>query len=256
MLNSLYISALGMQVQKTQLDLVSNNLANTNTAGYKRERVDFSAMLDRQAQVGTSNGRHAGDPAAAARSPLHRDLSQGELRATEAPLDVAINGTGLLEVRLSDDRVGYVRGGSLRINSDGYLTIASGELLKADIRVPANASDINIDARGVVTAKLGGEAQATELGRLQLVSFTNADMLAYLGNGVFTAAEGQEVATRGNPDEEGLGSIAGRKLEMSNVKVVDEMVSLMLAQRVYELNSKVVQAADELMAMATSLRRG
>lgn len=257
MLNSLYISALGMQVQKSQLDVVSNNLANTNTAGYKRERIDFSAMLDRQAQAGSSTGRNAGDPAAAAaRSPLHRDLSQGELRATEAPLDVAINGAGLLEVRLSDDRVGYVRGGSLRINSEGYLTIASGELLKADIRVPANASDINIDSRGVVTAKLGGEAQATELGRLQLVSFTNADMLAYLGNGVFMAGEGQEVATRGNPEEEGLGSIAGRKLEMSNVKVVDEMVSLMLAQRVYELNSKVVQAADELMAMANSLRRG
>ncbi|RZK99536.1 MAG: flagellar hook-basal body complex protein [Rubrivivax sp.] len=253
MLNSLYISALGMQVQKSQLDVVSNNLANTNTAGYKRERIDFSAMLDRQAKAGSNSG----DPAAtAAKSPLRRDLSQGELRATEAPLDVAVNGTGLIEVRLSDDRVGYVRGGSLRINADGYLTIASGEVLKADIRVPANASDINIDAHGVVTAKLGGEAQATELGRLQLVSFTNADMLNYLGNGVFTTAEGQEVATRGNPEEDGLGSIAGRKLEMSNVKVVDEMVSLMLAQRVYELNSKVVQAADELMAMANSLRRG
>jgi flagellar basal-body rod protein FlgG len=253
MLNALYISALGMQVQKSQLDVVSNNLANTNTAGYKRERIDFSAMLDRQAKAGSNSG----DPAAAAaKSPLRRDLSQGELRATEAPLDVAVNGTGLIEVRLSDDRVGYVRGGSLRINADGYLTIASGEVLKADIRVPANASDISIDTHGVVTAKLGGEGQATELGRLQLVSFTNADMLDYLGNGVFAASEGQEVATRGNPEEDGLGAIAGRKLEMSNVKVVDEMVSLMLAQRVYELNSKVAQAADELMAMTNSLRRG
>ncbi|MES2089563.1 MAG: flagellar hook basal-body protein, partial [Pseudomonadota bacterium] len=184
MLNSLYIAALGMHVQKSQLDVVSNNLANTNTAGYKRERVDFSAMLDRQAQVGAN----ATDPAATAtRSPLSRDLSQGELRATDAPLDVAVNGSGLIEVRLTEDRIGYVRGGSLRINADGYLTVATGEALKADIRVPANASDINIDTHGVVTAKLGSDAQSTELGRLQLASFTNADQLSYLGNGIFVA---------------------------------------------------------------------
>lgn len=252
MLNSLYISALGMQAQKSQLDVVSNNLANTNTAGYKRERADFSAMLDRQqAPVGDTQGT-----AKNTATSIRRDLSQGELRATDSPLDVAVNGMGLIEVRLSEERTGYVRGGSLRINGDGFLTLASGEVLKADIRVPSNATDVSIDSHGVVTARLGADTQTTELGRLQLVSFANADQLRYLGNGIFEPSEGQDVAAKGNPEEEGLGSIASRKLEMSNVKIVDEMVSLMLAQRVYELNSKVVQAADELMAMTNSLRRG
>ena len=253
MLNSLYISALGMQAQKSQLDVVSNNLANTNSVGYKRERVDFTAMLDRQVQSAAPDDNVARSTAL---SSLHRDLAQGELRSTGAPLDVAINGLGLLEIGLSNDRIGYVRGGSLRINADGYLTTADGHVLKSDVRVPAGASAITIDAKGVVSAKVGGDAQPTELGRLQLVAFANAEDMKYLGNGVFVAGEGQEPSARGNPDEDGLGSVASGMLEMSNVKLVDEMVSLMLAQRVYELNSKVVQAADELMAMTNNLRRG
>jgi flagellar basal-body rod protein FlgG len=253
-LNSFYVSALGMQAQKSQLDVVSNNLSNANSAGYKRERIDFSAMLDRQVQnvaMNNDNGQKSG-----ALSSLHRDLSQGELRATDSALDVAINGQGLLEIALADDRSGYVRGGSLKINSDGFLTTAAGQLLKSDVRIPSNASELAIDPKGVVTAKLGADKQRTDLGRLQLVQFNNLDALSYLGNGVFAAPEGVEVSIKGNPDEDGLGTIASGKLEMSNVKLVDEMVSLMMAQRVYELNSKVAQAADELMAMTNSLRRG
>lgn len=257
MMNSFYVAALGMQAQKSQLDVVSNNLSNANTAGYKRERVDFSALLDRQVQ-----GVVAGDKAtgtvgtSAALSSLHRDLSQGELRATDSVLDLAINGQGLLEVALADDRSAYVRGGSLKVNQDGFLTTASGYLLKSDVRIPPNAGELAIDAKGVVTARLGDDTQRTELGRLQLVQFANLDALNYLGNGVFTAPEGVEPGVKGYPQEEGLGSIASGKLEMSNVKLVDEMVALMMAQRVYELNSKVAQAADELMGMTNSLRRG
>lgn len=252
MLNSFYVSALGMQAQKSQLDVVSNNLANANSAGYKRERVDFSAMLDRQVQGVADDKSAKGAPL----TSLHRDLSQGELRATDSVLDLAINGQGLLEIALADDKVGYVRGGSLKINADGYLMTAAGQLLKSDVRVPATASELSIDARGVVTAKLGNESTTTELGRLQLVQFANLDGLNYLGNGVFAAPEGMEPAVKSYPQEDGLGAIASGKLEMSNVKLVDEMVSLMMAQRVYELNAKVAQAADELMAMTNSLRRG
>jgi flagellar basal-body rod protein FlgG len=253
MLNALYISALGMHAQKSQLDVVSNNLANANSVGYKRERVDFSAMLDRQAQ-GISADADTG--ATGNLSPLRRDLSQGELRNTGAVLDVAINGLGVLEVNLSDDRVGYIRGGSLRINQDGYLTTADGHLLKADVRIPAGAVDLKIDAKGVVSAKLGNDSKAVELGRLQLVSFANAEDMDYLGSGLFVAGKDKAPALKGYPDEDGLGSLASGVLEMSNVKLVDEMVTLMLAQRVYELNSKVVQAADELMSMTNNLRRG
>jgi flagellar basal-body rod protein FlgG len=252
MLNSFYVSALGMQAQKSQLDVVSNNLANANSAGYKRERVDFSALLDRQVQGVADDKTVKASPL----TSLHRDLSQGELRATDSVLDLAINGQGLLEIALADDKVGYVRGGSLKINADGFLTTAAGQMLKSDVRVPATASGLNIDARGLVTAKLGNDTTTTELGRLQLVQFSNLDALNYLGNGVFAAPEGMEPSLKGYPQDDGLGSMASGKLEMSNVKLVDEMVSLMMAQRVYELNAKVAQAADELMAMTNSLRRG
>lgn len=251
MLNSFYVSALGMEAQKSQLDVVSNNLANANSAGYKRERVDFAAMLDRQVQGVARDSAVKSAPL----TSIHRDLSQGELRATDSVLDLAINGQGLIEIALPDDKVGYVRGGSLKINADGYLATSAGQLLKADVRIPATASDLTIDARGVVSAKLGNDSQATELGRLQLTQFSNVDALQYLGNGVFSAPDGIEPAFKGYPQEDGLGAIASGKLEMSNVKLVDEMVSLMMAQRVYELNAKVAQAADELMAMTNSLRR-
>lgn len=251
MLNSFYVSALGMQAQKSQLDVVSNNLSNANTAGFKRERVDFSALLDRQVQ-----GASRADQTSGPLTVLHRDLSQGELRASDSVLDLGINGQGLIEVSLEDERPAYVRGGSMRINADGFLTTAAGYPLRSDVRVPSNASELVIDAKGVISARLGDDAQRTELGRLQLVHFTQLDALNYVGNGMFTAPQGVEPALKGNPQEDGLGSIASGKLEMSNVKLVDEMVALMMSQRVYELNAKVAQASDEIMSMTNSLRRG
>ena len=258
MLNSLYVSALGMHVQKSQLDVVSNNLANANTAGYKRERMDFSSVLDRQAAFAAvdPSGATANAAGQVAQASLRRDLSQGELRPTDSALDVAINGPGFIEVQGSSGKAAYIRGGSLRIDADGYLATGDGHVLKADIRVPAGASQLNIDAKGVVTARLGGDAEATELGRLSLVAFANPDALIYRGNGLFEAGADQADPVRGQPEEDGLGAIASRKLEMSNVKLVDEMVSLMMAQRIYELNSKVVQASDELMSLTNNLRRG
>ena len=251
MLNSFYVSALGMQAQKSQLDVVSNNLSNANTAGFKRERVDFSALLDRQVE-----GASRVDQPSRPLTVLHRDLSQGELRGSDSVLDLGINGQGLIEVSLEDEKPAYVRGGSMRINADGFLTTAAGYPLRSDVRVPSNANELAIDAKGIISARLGDDAQRTELGRLQLVHFTQLDALNYVGNGMFTAPQGVEPALKGNPQEDGLGSIASGKLEMSNVKLVDEMVALMMSQRVYELNAKVAQASDEIMSMTNSLRRG
>lgn len=259
MLNSLYISALGMHAQKSQLDVVSNNLANANTAGYKRERLDFSAVLDRQQAsfVASTDIMSTAEKAPATAGPsLRRDLSQGELRATDSVLDLAINGPGFIEVAGNGGASAYIRGGSLQINPDGYLSTADGRILAADIRIPAGATQLTIDGKGVVHALLGSDTQATELGRIPLVAFANPDLLTYLGGGLFEAGAEQAIASRGFAEEEGMGSLASRKLEMSNVKLVDEMVSLMMAQRIYELNSRVVQASDELMSLTNNLRRG
>jgi flagellar basal-body rod protein FlgG len=144
----------------------------------------------------------------------------------------------------------------LSINADGFLTTADGRLLKADIRVPSGSTGLRIDTHGVVTAKVAGESAETELGRIQLASFTNPESLTYIGSGVYEASAGTVDPLRAQPGEEGLGTLESGKLEISNVKLVDEMVTLMLAQRVYELNSRVVQAADEVMALNNSLRKG
>jgi flagellar basal-body rod protein FlgG len=251
MLNSFYVATLGMQAQKLQLDVVASNLSNANTQGYKRERVDFSAFLDRQMQV--SHSEASADSAAIVRR--WRDLSQGELKTTNSSLDIAINGAGFLEVALTDDRVGYVAGGSLRVSDEGYLTTATGYRLKPELRIPSTARDLLVDGRGVVTATLGSDTRRTELGRLQLVTFSNVDNLVYDGGGIFTARDNVAPSSFGYPDESGFGRIEAGKLEMSNVKLVEEMVQLMLAQRVYELNSKILQASDEMMALNNSLRR-
>lgn len=254
MLDSLYISAIGMQTQKTQLDAVANNMANANTPGYKRERVDFVGLMNRQAAA--AEATEAAGAADRTTGLLRRDLSQGEVKTTGSAMDVAINGAGFIEVRLGDDRIGYVRGGSLRISADGFLATSAGQVLRADIRVPANASELAIAADGTVTAKLGSDADATELGRIEVAAFSNPEALHYRGDGVYELAQdAADAPVRGTPGTEGLGALASGKLEMSNVKLVDEMVSLMMAQRVYELNSRVAQAADELMGMANNLRR-
>lgn len=253
MLDAFYVSAVGMQAQKRQLDSVSSNLSNANTAGYKRERVDFGALLDRHLQP------TAAPDTAGAQRPLAvttRDLRQGELRATESPLDIAINGAGLIEVALPGGRMGYVRGGGLQVNQDGYLASPSGHVLAADIRVPASATNLRINQQGVVTVALPGSNDRVQLGQIQLVQFMSPEQLQYAGGGLFVAQEGAEPAVKAYPEEEGMGSIEAGRLEMSNVQLVDEMVALMMAQRVYELNAKVVQASDELMSMTNNLRRG
>ncbi len=252
MLNSLYVAALGMHVQKSQIDTISTNLANANTPGFKRERADFSSVLDHQAVQNTAHAPGTDQPA----QTIRRDLTQGVLSSTNSMLDVAINGAGFIEVLLGDDRVGLVRGGSLRINEDGYLTTSDGRVLKSDIRIPANATQLSISAQGVVSAKLGSDDHATSLGQIQLVSFASPESLQYLGGGVYEAAQGQEPMAKSNPEQDGLGSLQAGKLEASNVNIVDEIVGMTMAQRVYELNSKVAQAADELMSMTNNLRKG
>lgn len=258
MLNSLYVAALGMQAQKLQLDVVSNNLANANTPGFKRERVDFSSILDQQAasSVETQSVVPANQVDAGVLGVVRRDLSQGQLRATDSDMDVSINGAGFIEIQLDDQRVGYVRGGRLSINENGYLTTSDGHLLKADVRIPSGATELKIDKNGAVTARLGSDASITELGRIPLVSFANPDSLSYLGSGAYEVSERTADPLRGMAGQDGLGEIASGKLEISNVKLVDEMVSLMLSQRVYELNSRVIQTTDEIMSLTNNLRRG
>ncbi len=253
MMNALYISAIGLQAQKEQLDAIASNFANTSTTAYKRRTVDFAAVLDRGAVAAPADapGATQARPARAIRF----DLAQGDLRATGRPLDVAINGAGFLEVDLGGGASAFSRGGSLQVNADGLLTLANGQVLKADVRVPANATSVAIDANGQVSALVEGDKSTTVLGQLELVSFANPEALEYGGEGLFLPRPGSPEPTRARPGETGVGRLVPGALEGSNVRMVDEMVALMLMQRVYELNTKVVQAADEMMALTNSIRR-
>jgi flagellar basal-body rod protein FlgG len=256
MLDALYISAIGLEAQKEQLDAAANNLANLSTTAFKRQSVDFGAILDRPPVGAVTSTDPATTPDASSLRRLHTDLTEGAVHQTGRLLDIAISGAGFLEVELPDGRIGYSRAGSLQINSDGILSLASGQPLQADIRIPNGASNVQVLADGGVIGTMPGDSRATLLGQVELATFANPEALQYRGDGIFTAAENSVEPTRARPGEEGTALLATQSLEGSNVNMTNEIVSLTLVQRIYELNSRVAQTADELMGMANNLRRG
>jgi flagellar basal-body rod protein FlgG len=254
MLNALYIAAVGLQAQQGQLDASANNFANMATPAYKRQSVDFSGILGRASTHGQLDAVIA--PEAITRRQLRNDMSAGTLQATGRPLDVAIGGSGFFEVELPDAKTGYTRGGSLQIGDTGELSTSGGLPLKTDVRVPTGAIGVGIDAAGHVTATLAGDSTPSLLGQLELVVLSNPESLQFRGDGVFTAADDAPAAARGRPGDTGIPALVPKSVEASNVDLTSEIVSLMLTQRVYELNSRVAQAADEMMGLANNLRRG
>jgi flagellar basal-body rod protein FlgG len=256
MLDALYISAVGLEAQKEQLDATANNLANLSTTAFKRQSVDFAAILDRPPAGAATSRDPVSAPDAASLRRLRADMAEGAVHATGRLLDVAIDGPGFLEVELPDGRSGYSRAGSLQVNVDGVLSLAGGQPLKADIRIPTGATGVEVLADGSVVATVPGDSGATVLGQIELATFANTESLEYRGDAIFTAAENVPEPTRSRPGEEGTRPLAVRSLEGSNVNMTEEVVSLTLVQRIYELNSRVAQTADELMGMANNLRRG
>ncbi|MCW7540882.1 flagellar hook-basal body complex protein [Aquabacterium sp. A7-Y] len=252
MWDAFLVSAVGLQAQKDQLDTIASNLANTNTVAYKRRTVDFSGLLDRSAAPAGASAQNA---EATRLTQVRVDLVPGEVRPTGRPLDVAITGPGFIEVNLRDGRTAYSRGGSLQINEDGLLSLASGQVLKADIRIPAGSTAVEVLADGSVRALLKGDDKPTVLGQIELVNFTSSETLAPMGSGLFELRDVNAEPARAWPGEQWANPLSSGALEASNVRMVDEMVHLMLAQRVYELNAKVAQAADEMMGLTNSLRR-
>lgn len=252
--DALRIAAIGLQTQRSQLDVIAQNITNTNTNAYKRQRLEFGALLDPAANARSPQSTGEASTQNSALRVVH-DLTPGELRASGSPLDVAIAGNGFIEVELEGNRTGLLRGGSLRIRDDGVLVTQEGLPLKADIRIPEGATQIEITRSGDVQAKLRGDNVMTVLGQIQLVTYPASESLEYLGNRMFAATPQAGNAVRSTPGEDGTGILRSGHLETSNVKLVDEMVTMMLAQRVYELNSKVAQIADEMMGLTNNLRR-
>lgn len=253
--DALYIAATGMQMQQLNVDTIANNLANVNTPGYKKGQVSFQSLvrqgLGQTAEAGAvqESARGAGVGLAS----MAKLFNAGELKQTGNPLDVAIRGDGFLEVVLPDGTSAFTRGGTLTVNKDGFLSTAEGYALKPGIHIGADAKNIAVTADGRVTVQSQGDP--VETGRIELANFSDVTGLDSAGGNMYRPSERSGDAIFGMPGEDGFGAIAQGYVESSNVKMIDEMVSLIVAQRAYEMSVKVIQASDDMLAMSNNLRR-
>lgn len=260
MLRALYSSSAGMQSQQANLDVIANNLANVNTTGFKKSKAEFQDLLYQTSRAaGAEQG--AGNQLPTSLQIGHgsqlvstsKVFTAGDLTQTGEQLDVAIQGDGFFEVQLPDGTRAYTRDGALKMANDGRITTSDGYPLQNGFQpIPAGTTSITIAPNGEVTT-MG--ANGTQNFRVQLVRFTNPAGLEAVGHNLFKETPASGTPELGNPAETGFGELQQRYLEMSNVKVVEEMVNMILAQRAYEVNSKAVQASDEMMQMSNNLRR-
>ena len=260
MLRALYSSAAGMQSQQLNLDVIANNLANVNTTGFKKSKIEFQDLLYQTtraagADQGAGNQLPTGLQVGHGSRPVatSKVFTNGELTATGERLDVAIQGDGFFEVQLPDGSRAYTRDGALKTASDGRITTSDGLVLQGGFQpVPQGTTAVNIAPSGEVT--LTNSTGSTSF-RAQLVRFANPSGLESVGRNLYRETPASGSAELGNPGENGFGELAQGYLEMSNVKIVEEMVNMIVAQRAYEVNSKAVQASDEMMQMSNNLKR-
>jgi flagellar basal-body rod protein FlgG len=258
-LDSLYIAATGMNAQQAGIDTISNNLANVNTPAFKKGRVGFSDLMYRE--LARANGL-AGSADNTVRSGAgvgitgsSKLFNAGELKKTEAPLDVAIRGRGFFEVVLTDGTHAYTRAGALQLDKEGRLVTAEGHALEPSIKIPDDAASVTIESDGRVIAVVPNEAEPVEVGMLQLADFVNPAGLQPQGDNLYLATERSGDAFTGKPGEGNLGTLAQGFLESSNVKLIEEFINLIVAQRAYEVSAKAIQASDEMLGIANNLRR-
>jgi flagellar basal-body rod protein FlgG len=254
MINSLWISKTGMQAQQTQLDVISNNMANVSTNGFKRASAVFEdLMYQNLRQVGAADTEQNNLPTGlqiglgVRTVATSRQFSQGSLQQSGNQLDIAVNGQGFLQVALPDGTTGYTRDGSLQVDSQGRLVTSSGLAIAGDITVPAEAQSVTVGSDGVVTAKLPGNATPQQLGNIELASFINPAGLEPKGQNLYTETVASGNPVTGAPGSAGLGTLMQGYVETSNVNVVQELVTMIQTQRAYEMNSKAIQTSDQML---------
>lgn len=259
MLDSFHISASSLQAHQTHVDVIANNLANANTTGFKKGRIQFKDLIyvemisanGRLANPDTVNGRGLG----AAISSISKVFSQGEIKSTDRDLDIAIQGNGFFELLLPDGEYAYSRAGQMQIDKDGMLVNADGYALSPSIYIPADAQQVFIAPNGDVSVTLPDKPAPVEVGRIDLAAFMNPGGLSPRGDNLYQSSRESGDAFYGEPGEEGFGVLAQGFLEGSNVSLIEELTNLMLAQRGYEINAKVIQASDDILAIVNNLRR-
>lgn len=259
MFPSLWIAKTGLDAQQTRMSVISNNLANVNTTGFKRARAAFEDLLYqdlRQAggqtseQTESPSGLNVGTGVRVVGT--QKLFTQGNLLQTNNPLDMAIQGRGFFQVLLPDGTQAYTRDGSFQINSDGELVTSSGYTLQPSITLPPNAQSVSIGVDGAVSVTVAGQAAATQVGTLQITDFINPSGLQPRGENLFLETAASGTPQTGTPGLNGLGTLSQGALETSNVNVVEELVSMIETQRAYEMNSRTIEAADGMLQFLSS----
>ncbi len=261
MVRALYTAASGMNAQQLNLDNIANNLANSSTSGFQQRRMQFTDLLYQSVvmpgaaatqQTTVAAGMQVGLGVRPGSTEILQ--TQGQLTQTGNPLDIAIQGAGFFQIQLPSGQIGYTRAGSFQLDAQGNMVTANGDPLQPGITIPSNATSVTIGSDGTVSATIPNQAQSAKVGVIQTASFANPGGLNAVGNNLYlpTAASGDAiVGTPGGTD--GLGSLQQNTLEQSNVSVVEQFVDMIVAQRSYESNSRVVKAVDEMLQQLNQL---
>jgi flagellar basal-body rod protein FlgG len=261
-MRALSIAASGMQAQQLNVDVISHNIANMNTTSYKRQRAEFQDMLYQNLERPGSTSSASGGVlplgiqlgVGVRADAVGRVTEQGGIAATGNPYDIAINGRGYFQITMPSGQTGYTRAGNLAVNADGQIVTADGYALEPAITVPSEATAIQITRDGIVEVTLAGQTDPQQIGQLEIASFINPAGLEGIGDNLFLETPASGTATTATPGSPGLGTLMQGYLELSNVNAVEEISALIVAQRAYEMNARVITAADEMLQSTTQLR--
>jgi len=254
MIDALYISATGLRSQQAQLDVISNNVANLQTPGFKKSRVNFAEITNAPVDVASGAPEKATGDGTIVLSTLPI-FSEGALQPTQNVTDMAIQGNGFFELDNAQGEKVYTRSGQFRVNTDGNLTSIDGLKLSQNIQIPPDASQLQISSTGEISALLGKDTVRTQIGSIELATFPAPDALQTSNGSNYVPTEESGAASIGKPGDAGFGTLQQGSLESSNVDLVEEMSNLMIAQRAYQLNARILQASDQILDTINNLRR-
>lgn len=259
---TLDIGATGMLAQQLNVDVISNNIANMTTTGFKRQRAEFQDLMYQTVIRPGATSSDAGDTIPAGiqlgfgvkAGSVYRINEQGALQMTSNPLDIAITGDGYFQIQMPSGETAYSRDGSFQLNQNGEVVTSEGYRLLPGVTVPVDAIDVQINASGEVLVKLDGQTALQNVGQIQLATFANEAGMEAIGDNLFLETEASGAAVPGNPNTPSYGKLLQGALEASNVNIVSEMTSLIQAQRAYEMNSRVIQTGDEMLTTIAQMR--
>lgn len=261
-MRAMNIAATGMQAQQLNVEVISNNLANMNTTAFKRQRAEFQDLLYQNLERTGSASSDAGTVVTSGiqiglgvrTGSVYRVMEQGNLQQTNSPYDLAIEGRGFFQIQMPSGEFAYTRAGSFQLSPTGQIVTSEGFVVSPGIAIPQDSTSVSVNEQGVVQVTLAGQTAPQQIGQLELASFFNEAGLQALGDNKFQETAASGAPTVATPGSSGLGTITQNFLETSNVNAVTEITSLITAQRAYEMNSKVISTADEMLSTTSTIK--